>query len=608
MIHPRRATRALALLLCLGFPSARGWAQATESSSQLGTVQYTISLAHAETHRVHVHIDLPAGGSERELQLPVWNAVYEVRDFAQFVNWIKASTPAQPLPVLKLDKSRWRVGGAENGAAVDYQILADQPGPYNAQLNSHHAFFNLAEILMYPVDARAAPVSVRFADVPSGWRVATALKSTRGAFAAENYDRLVDSPIEIGSFQEADLEEGGGHYRIVVDADAADYDLETILPMIRRMVAAATGWMNDRPFQEYLFIYHFPHEVGGGGMEHAFSTAIDVNAGVLRAQPEVLPDVTAHEFFHLWNVKRIRPQSLEPVDYTKENYTPALWFSEGVTSTVSDYIQLRAGLLDEPRYLERLARQIRQLQSRPAHLTQSAEESSLDTWLEKYPYYRLPARSISYYNKGELLGVLLDLELREATQGQASLRDVFQWMNANFAQRSRFFADSQAVRQAAEAVCHCDLVNFFVRYVAGTEELPYDRLFATVGLRLNRETITIGDPGFTATRDFGSAPAVTTLQAGSRAAHAGLAVGDAIVELNGKPTGPDFDDRLNALRPDDSLRLKVRGAAGEREIRWKVGSKPELELQLKDVDNITPQQKARRAGWLRGESQGDAHP
>jgi predicted metalloprotease with PDZ domain len=571
-------------------------------------VQYTISLAHAETHLVHVHIDLPAGGSERELQLPVWNAVYEVRDFAQFVNWIKASTPAQPLPVVKLDKSRWRVSGAENGAAVDYEIFADQPGPYNAQLNSHHAFLNLAEILMYPVDSRAAPVTVRIADLPSGWRMATALKSTGAAYEAENYDRLVDSPIEIGSFQDADLDEGGGHYRIVVDADATDYDLQGIAGMIHRIVAAATAWMDDRPFQEYLFIYHFPREVGGGGMEHAFSTAIDVNAGVLRTQPAVLPDVTAHEFFHLWNVKRIRPQSLEPVDYTKEIYTPALWFSEGVTSTVSDYIQLRAGLLNEPRYLERLAAQIRQLQSRPAHLTQSAEESSLDTWLEKYPYYRLPARSISYYNKGELLGVLLDLELRETTQGRASLRDVFQWMNANFAQRGRFFPDSPGVRQAAEAVCHCDLGTFFISYVTGTDELPYDRLFATVGLRLDRQTITIGDAGFTATRDFGAAPVVTTVQAAGRAAHAGLAVGDSIVEINGQPSGPDFDDRLNALRPDDVLRLKVRGAAGEREIRWKVAGKPELEFQLKEVDNITPQQKARRAAWLRGESQGDAHP
>ena len=150
-------------------------------------------------------------------------------------------------------------------------------------------------------------------------------------------------------------------------------------------------------------------------MEHAYSTAIDLNADALKSG--ALPGVTCHEFFHLWNVKRIRPQTLEPVDYTKENYTRALWFSEGVTSTAEGMINLRAGLLDEKRYVERLGDGISELERRPAHLTQSAEEASLDAWLEGYPYYRRPERSISYYNKGELLGVMLDLEVREVSHG-----------------------------------------------------------------------------------------------------------------------------------------------------------------------------------------------
>ena len=147
-------------------------------------------------------------------------------------------------------------------------------------------------------------------------------------------------------------------------------------------------------------------------MEHAYSTAIDVNAQVLAQNPLSFPEVTAHEFFHLWNVKRIRPQSLEPIDYTKENYTTALWFSEGVTSTVQDYILLRAGMLDERQYLDRLSSEITTLERRPAHLTQSAEEASLDAWFEKYPSYRPPQRSISYYNKGGVPGVMLDLQVR----------------------------------------------------------------------------------------------------------------------------------------------------------------------------------------------------
>ena len=375
---------------------------------------YTISLASPGQHLVEVQILLPQGPEQRELQLPVWNALYQVRDFAKYVNWVRAKdTAGRALPVRQVDKSRWQIAGAQDGAVVEYQIFVDSPGPFGAQFNSHHAFLNLAQVLMYPVDARNGPMVVRFNQLPEGWRVATPLAPMpEGGFNAENYDRLVDSPVEIGVFQESDFDEGGGHYRVVVDAEPGDYDMEKISAMLHKIVAGATSWMDDRPFDTYMFLYHFPKGPAGGGMEHSYSTAIEVNADVLARAPEVLASVTAHEFFHLWNVKRIRPQTLEPVDYTKENYTRALWFSEGCTSTASDIIQLRGGLLDESRFERELASGIGELERRPAHLTQSAEESSLDAWLEGDAYYRRPERSISYYNKGELLGITLDLAVR----------------------------------------------------------------------------------------------------------------------------------------------------------------------------------------------------
>src|SRR5262249_8668113 len=156
------------------------------------------------------------------------------------------------------------------------------------------------------------------------------------------------------------------------------------------------------------------------------------------------------------------------------------WFSEGVTSTAEGIIQLRAGLLDENGYLERLGGEITELERRPAHLTQSAEESSLNAWLEGNTYYRRPERSISYYNKGELLGVVLDLELREQSHGKACLRDLLQWMNQNYAKKGKFFADSAGVREASEAVSHSDLGSFFAKYVAGTEEIPWNDFFRGV--------------------------------------------------------------------------------------------------------------------------------
>jgi predicted metalloprotease with PDZ domain len=555
-----------------------------------------------------VSIALPAGAAERDLQLPVWNALYQVRDFSQFVSWVRAKNSAgRRIAVRLMDKSRWRINGAEGGAQVDYEIFANDPGPYGAQLNEHHAFFNLAEILMYPVSARSSPVGLRFSDVPSGWRTATALSaSPAGELTAENYDRLVDAPVEAGKFQESDFDQTGGHYRVVVDAAPTDYDMETIASMVRRVVSATTTWMNDRPFDTYLFIYHFPREPGGGGMEHAYSTAIDVNKRVLATDPQALADVTAHEFFHLWNVKRIRPQSLEPVDYTKENYSNALWFSEGVTNTVQDEILLRAGLLDERGYLNRLAGNIEALERRPAHLTQSAEESSLDAWLEKYPAFLLPGRSISYYNKGDLLGVMLDLEVREASRGAASLRDVFQWLNQNYARQGRCFPDSDGVRQAAEAVSHADLQWFFQKYVAGTDEIPWDDLFRTVGLQVVRHNNSSPDLGFAATWNSGAPPLVSAIDADGAAGRTGLAVGDSILEINGRVASSDYRQQLGEVQAGEILRLRVRNERGEREVAWKVGSREQVDFELKDVDSVTPQQKARRAAWLSGEDQPSA--
>ena len=575
-------------------------------AQSLTAVSYNISLASPEQHLVDVQIFLPEGPAQRDLQLPVWNALYQIRDFAQYVNWVRAKDRAgHPLPLHALNLSRWQIQGAEHGAIVEYESYLDAPGPFNAQLNPHHAFFNLAQLLMYPVDARSSPLQLRFSHLPEGWHIATPLAAASdGEFTAPNYDRLVDSPVEIGDFQESDFDEGGAHYRVIVDADSSDYSMSKIVAALRKIVAAATSWMNDRPFDTYMFIYHFPRGPAGGGMEHAFSTAIDVGAGAMRQSLDALTSVTAHEFFHLWNVKRIRPQTLEPVDYTKENYTRALWFSEGVTSTAEGTIQLRAGLLDEHQYLLRLGEQISELERRPAHLTQSAEDSSLDAWLEGYSYYRRPDRSVSYYNKGELLGVLLDLEVREVSHGRVSLREVMQWMNENYPRKGRFFNDSAGVREAAEAVSHANLDSFFAKYVAGTDEIPWDDFFRSVGLRVEAIPNTVPDAGFTASRNFDAPMTVGAVTAGSEAEQAGLRVGDTIVELQGKPAGQESREELSRLNPGDTLTVKIRSRRGaDRELKFKVGSRQEISYELRDLDQITIDQRARRLAWLKGEAQ-----
>jgi predicted metalloprotease with PDZ domain len=567
---------------------------------------YTISLANPAQHLVEVQIVLGEGPGERELQLPVWNALYQVRDFAQYVNWVRAQNRAgRPLSVHTINPSLWQVAGAEGGAIVQYQIFVNSPGPFGSELSPYHAFFNLAQLLMYPVEARYGPMRVRFSQIPPGWRIATPLTALPdGLFSADAYDKLVDSPVEIGTFQEADFSKDGAQYRVVVDADTADYRMEQITAMLQKIVSAATSWMDDRPFQTYMFLYHFPHGPGGGGMEHSYSTAIAINADGLAGFPDLLAAVSAHEFFHLWNVKRIRPQTLEPVDYTKENYTRALWFSEGCTSAAADIIQLRAGLLDERGFERQLSSAISELEQRPARRTQSAEESSLDAWLEGYPYYRNPERSISYYNKGELLGIALDLAVRDASHGQASLREVFQWMNHNYAKKEQYFADSQGVRAAAEAVSHADLGWFFEKYVAGTEEIPWNDLLNEVGLRVEEGRSTSADAGFAASRSFDGRMNVTAVTAGGDAEKAGLQVGDTMVEINGRVPAQDSSQGMAGLRAGDTVAVKIRSrSGGDRQLKWKAGKREEISFELNDRDIITPGQRARRAAWLKGEAE-----
>jgi predicted metalloprotease with PDZ domain len=580
-------------------------------------VDYTISLTDPSAHLLHVRVHVAAGEAERDVQLPTWNTLYQIRDFSQNVRGFRAfDFNHRSLPVEMTDKTTWHVSKAKEGFEAEYDIAADQGGPYGAQLNSEHAFLNLAEVLVYVTDARHMPVTVLFTNVPSGWHVATALSHPRtGAlnamqFGADSYDQLVDSPVELGNFRETSFHLGGANYRIVVHADAADYDMKAVEDSVKRIVAAGVSWMNDRPFGEYLFLYHFPRVTNGtgGGMEHSYCTAIDLSADRLKVDPLALGRVTAHEFFHLWNVKRIRPASLEPIDYVHENYTRALWFSEGVTNTVQEILLRRAGILDQRDYLSSLAFDIRTLQMRPAHRVQSAEESSLGAWLEKYSPYRSPERSISYYNKGEILGVLLDLAVRRATNGEKSLREVFEWMNEHYAKQGRFFNDSQGVEAAVEAVTGKDFAWFFRSYVAGVEELPYDDLLATVGLKLVEVKAVMPSAGFDSIRNSKRQAWVTAVDAGSEAQRAGLVSGDVVVQLNGKDLNAEVNEMIVSMHIGDTVKLKVTSNKGEtREVKMRLGSREEDDFAIAEADVVTAQQRARRAAWLAGEAEPASH-
>src|ERR1700677_1954461 len=508
------------------------------------TIHYKISLKNPEEHCFQVTMTIPHPASGMKVAIPAWNALYEVRDFAYRVRDVEASsstgsgTPGEKLAIRKLDKQTWEIHsaqGANDGGfsswTVQYLITWDEPGPFCSQLNSKHAFVNFAEVLMYIPDRRGEDTTVAFEDVPAGWRAAAQLPagSTANSFSASSYDTLVDAPVEIGRFEEFGFDEGGAHFRVVVNA--REWRRDRLEDSLRQITSYELKLMGT-PFREYTFFFHVgPYlESGGGGMEHANCTAIGA------ASVESAVTIAAHEFFHAWNVKRIRPQTLEPVDFTKEQYTRALWFAEGVTSTYAAYTLGRSDIWPRERFYADLASQISELDSRSAHLWQSVEESSLDAWLEKYDDYRQPERSISYYNKGQIVGEMLDLLIRDATEGSKSLDSVMTRMNEIYAKQGKYYEDTEGVRAVAEEVAGRSLQDFFRGYISGVDPIPYDKFLGAAGLELRVETHSMADLGFWTVggRGGGATAVVSQIVPGSAAEAAGLLVGDVLLELNGE--------------------------------------------------------------------------
>jgi predicted metalloprotease with PDZ domain len=589
----------------------------TPASPHSEPTEYFVSLANSSSHIAHVSIRLASFSGDAELEMPVWNALYQVRNFSAHVEDVRATERSEkPDGVIQTGTSAWDVRGAAGCATVSYDIYLDVPGAFGSELTADHAFFNWAMVLMYSPGLRSLPVSVRLLDVPATW----ALRDTHvfGGSAtgrvgdaigvADNYDTLVDSPAELGGLHQYAFQQDGATYHIAVQGNPSTYDNVGLENALMRLTHATVDWMQDRPYNEYTFLYDFPKGPAGGGMEHAFGTAISASAASGKVNLDSLASISAHEFFHLWNVKRIRPQSLEPIDYQHQQNTRALWFSEGVTSTVSELMLARAGLIDELQYRKHLAAEITEFESRPARTWQSAEQSSLDAWLEGSPFYRTPQRSISYYNKGEIVGMLLDLRIRQLTRDTKSLRDLFHWLNEHYAKQHRYFPDSAGVEEAAENITGQSFADFFRDYVSGVKPIPYEDFFRFVGLQLTTENVTLADPGFSSTSNLDGESAVTSVTPGSDAARAGLSVGDRILEVNGQPAVYHLDRELARLIPGQTVKLRIGRAGKEHTLKIKVGSRREQELVLADVAGLTPEQRAHRAAWIHGDDEpGGAH-
>jgi predicted metalloprotease with PDZ domain len=417
--------------------------------------------------------------------------MYQIRNFAQYLQDPRAfGADGTPLSLHSLDKTTWSVSGHEPASRLEYDVVCNLPGPYGLEVDASRITINPALLLIYSPNGLKDSAEIEFEGIPSEWKVASTLPETSHHFIANNYEQLADSPFWLGNFDEAQYSEGSTTVRIIVDANAADYNLNELVQHNQRLVHIEDLWMNGLPVTTYTFFYCFPEEDGGiEGMEHPGGTFISIPASSTRQSMSAVDNVTAHEFFHLWNVMRIRPCTLEPVDFVHEQYSPSLWFSEGVTSGVSRLFQLQAGYLSERDYLNRLLSTLKDLEATPANSWQSAEDASISVWLVRTPAYDSPERSISYYRKGELLGVLLDLRIRKETNGKKSLRDLFQRLQAIYGDPHRCFEDGRALQAVVEALTKKPEGDFFVKYVSGHVALPFDDYLKFVGLELDAQGI-----------------------------------------------------------------------------------------------------------------------
>ena len=479
----RRIFCAAALLTALaGFvPSARA------------TVNYSISVAQPDRHRFHVRMTIPGVNDSVRVQMAAWDELYQIRDFAMRVIALRAADLSGPVPTEKLDTETWLIK-ANGTVAVEYDIEWNDPGPFSSQLNRDHAFLNFAMVLLYVPDRHTEDVRVQFTDVPQNWNVAVELHAdpadaSQRTFVAPSFDALADAPAELSAFDEFSFYAGGRSIRVVVHGKG--WNRGDLTDWLTRIVNYETTLMGGAPDGEYLFILHIGFG-WGGGMEHSDCTAISVGSVVQ------LPDTAAHEFFHQWNVKRLRPQSLEPLDRTHEMPTKGLWFAEGLTNTYAHYTLVRTGIFNPEQFYDVLAEEIATSESRPAHLWQSVEESSVDAWYEKYPMYTDGDFSVSYYDKGDVVGVMLDIVMRNASNNRVGLDDLMRSMYENFAKKGRFYNDSADIRATAEDLLRkagvpaqaADLSSFFSQYVSGAKEIPLADILAEAGLQLH-----VGDTG-----------------------------------------------------------------------------------------------------------------
>jgi predicted metalloprotease with PDZ domain len=552
--------------------------------------------------------DVPA---EDVFVMPVWTpGSYLVREFARHVQDFGAQDlSGKPLSWEKIDKNSWRV--KTDGAReyrVTYRVYANELSARTNELNSDHAFWSNAALLIYLEGALKSPSTLKVL-APEPWKIATGLPSVpgqRNTYRAENFDVLYDSPVEVSNFKTISFEVKGIPHRIVIDGEG-NYEPERLRADVKKIVETEVELMGGEvPYRDYTFILHLRSGFGGDGLEHANSSSLVFTPFNFKPETSYRGFLTlvAHEFFHLWNVKRIRPDVLGPFDYTKENYTKSLWIAEGFSSYYENLVLVRAKLLTPTEFLAGAARSFQGLQNRPGRLVMSVEEASFDSWIK---YYRQNENSVNsqtdYYDKGAILGLLLDLHIRRISSGRKSLDDVMRYLYTEFYKKDRNYTPSD-FQHACELIAGSSLDSFFAKYVRGREELNYNDALEAAGLVLN----TTGPSGGKIEEkpylgadlvQEGDRLIVRRVVAGSPAYDQGLNTGDQIVAMNNRRVTREFlDARVAEKRPGDPISLTIFRFDDLSTLIIKLGGRIDVPYTIRPVSAPSAQQKAVYESWL----------
>ncbi len=588
-------------------------------------IEHTLGFADPHTHYIDVESIFPTGGEEEvTLFMAVWTpGSYLVREFAGHVEAFGAATlDAEILSAEKTRKNRWtvRTGGADR-VVVRYRVYARGLSVQESFVDDDLAVLNGASIFLCPIDRQELDHDVVLelpeADYPE---LATSLPPHPGGgrrYVAPDYDTLVDSPIVAGAGEVRTFEVGGASFELWTFGGAGLWDHDRAARDVAELTRVQAGFWGVVPLERYLFLN--VAEDTGGGLEHLESTLMMTRRHQMRRPKDYRRwlGLVSHELFHAWNGKRLRPDVLGPFDYEREVRTPSLWFVEGLTSYYDDVLLARAGLLTEEQYLERLGDQIDRLRNRPGRRVQSLAESSNDTWIK---YYRHDENSdnstISYYNKGALVGFLLDAFIRRRTTGQKSLDDVMRLMyERHSGERGYTPAD---VRAAVEEVAGVEgpaevaegespppspVDERMDAWILGTEPLPLEEALEYYGLAFSAADEAAApdedaDPpaGWLGVELDGNW--VTEVRRGAPAHRGGVDYDDEIIAIDGYRVR-DVGSHLERHRPGDTVTLTVARRGRMRDLELTLGRAPrEDAFELTDADAITATQRAHRARWL----------